>query len=138
MQRHPHAQSISSPSPNPRPSPLPANQVTTKQLSIFQYRLEPAAPSAQQPKSDAAEPSVDAVGDTRAAGDGKAHQGMERTTWGIAEDKAPIWELKTQRARTRLWQETGEGAARDCQREEPLRTGTQPEAALSSALNREF
>lgn len=54
------------------------------------------------------------------------------------EDGAVIWELKTERGKTHLWQETGERTAHNCQRKQHLKTETQPEASLSSALNREL
>lgn len=56
----------------------------------------------------------------------------------MAEDRAVNWEWKTGREETHLWQQTGEGAAKNRQRKQPFETGTQPEASLSSAANKEL
>ena len=82
---------------------------------------------ALQPNSYATELSEDTAWDTRAAENGKLHQDMERTMWGMTKDRAVIWELKTEKEKTHLWQETGESTAHDHQRKQPLQTARKTE-----------
>lgn len=54
----------------------------------------------------------------------------EMTACEMAEDRAAIWELKMERIDTHLCHETGERTGHKSQREQPLRTGTQPAASV--------
>lgn len=74
--------------------------------------------------------SKDTLWDTQAAGNGKPHQGMERTACEMAEDRAAIWELKMERIETHSCQGTGERAGHKSQSKQALWTWTQPEASV--------
>lgn len=84
------------------------------------------------PSSSTTELSDDTLWDIQAEGNGKPHQGMERTACETAENRAGVWELKTERIETHLCQTTGERTGHKSQRKQSLWTGTQPEASVCS------